>query len=1815
LTEASSTGYQSDVPEPIGPALPPVDEREEDEEQDDRSTQDSAVAPEEIAEINSQDAAEMTPEIVQAGIEALSREEIVESISATLTSEQQALLEDNKPSRADQSREEERVSQLLEDKEGISSPRYMDGKEEEVPAKEEDQRQETEKERVEEDDESREAVMANDDDDSLDSDGEEENSQDYPEEIEMSTSSGEGVEEEGDEEETEYEDMEEGEEDEEDDDDGRSDSEDGDDGEPIAPVPASFSFASAFRGAWKAEPMATKTSAKATVDVVDLLSSSSEEDEEESNEVKKPVSSTTTTSVVSSSKLAVAVTAPVSSQSSQGLNFTFPTPAPTGAAPASAPFKFSFPTPVSVPSTAPKAAPITFSFPPPAPAFAASSSTLTVTAPQDGHVKFTFPTFPAPNPVPATAPVPQPAPVTASAPASALTSPTTAELSAVLNGVPSPVKTAVEAFNKIGSKLILATAAIYFNPKEAEDNLTLSEREYDILKGLLDQVKPKSLTVAKTTSTSTESDQPAEKKQKAEILTLDVTSTDADSKEKMKEKEALETTDNKDEVEDEDLGKKIKFSSATTVIRSRLSLDGIGPSSPMDEDNFTSFAGVNKVGFAGTPFNRRASTSSIPSSNDRMFTRQPTPFHKNVSIDVGDGSEMKKKRSFFDYHDQTEDDDEDDYQNDFSAKKRLSVSFDNVSTVVATPASALGSASKRASTGGLDRFSATRLPFVPQFKGTSVQFSTFTAPAMSTAKAAAASNLSYIERRKLHRSSVGSSTVVAKQILEALGTISTPAAEKSSGTSSQSFIKPQSALRIGHSFLETSVTPAAAQPAKAILPQQKPDISTTSSKPAVLTIAASKPGTQPFSSFNVGSVAAPEAAKKPAMPDFNFKLPVNPPHAAPAVAPTVPAATVSALAATSNINVATAPAVFPITLVKSAAPVTADSEFVFEEPMVVTDVDDSITKAADSSICYMFSAPNQAKVSGETASSSVSTAKVPVTPAIAKTTFEEKKPSATAAPTANIWSNFANNDTKKCQVCMVPNKKDALKCVSCESSFPSAPTSSSSTSSGPSSTAASAPSIWTTSQQGAKCKVCLVMNKQGSIKCASCESPLDSAASASKPSAPATEAPVSKFTFSASTDPSTITASTSSGGFKFGASDATTTAPSTSKFSFGIPPSSASSSTAVSTTSKSSGFVFGTTPPASSVPTSTTSSGFTFGTTPAVDNTKTVQETKTNGFQFSVSSKSTESEKPASTSSGFTFGGSSTSSSAPAAPSIGFTFGVGKNSTDSIAQKLDTVTKPVVPPLNFPVAPATSAVGSGSDFGSKRSTDDGGDDGLRRKRRTDDEVNKESTSAPISFNFSSNGTPIVPFGPSSTSATTSFAPAAASSNSTVPTFTFGGEKKDEKKESSTTLPVTGPFGSTSSTSSASATSSSFMFNASGPKEMKNETKEATPVASSSAPITFGSFGGSTDVPKPIVPVSSSSFSFPSATAQTTGATTTSSGTSGSTEVKPLFGTSVPKVEAAATTSGPFSTAPTAPASSISSFSFGSNSTANPSPFGGFGGKPVETTKKDEIPTISGPFGGGASTTPALHGMNGSLNSNPFSTSSATTSATAGLFGATSSTTPAFSGLSGSSNPNPFSSASATTSNPAVPAQPFGGCFTAASAMPAASASSTANVSAFGGFSSSGAPPVKSNPFGPATTTSTTSANPFGAASATPSNGLFVGASAAPAFNSNPFSTSVPPSSNAFGPSTGGVPFGNTAPMAPSPAGSMFGGFGVQTGAFGGASTFSPAPSPSSLGGAGGFGGGAAFPPVSVPGNDGGGFSLGTSSAPRKIVKVRRPAQG
>lgn len=1304
------------------------------------------------------------------------------------------------------------------------------------------------------------------------------------------------------------------------------------------------------------------------------------------------------------------------------------------------------------------------------------------------------------------------------------------------------VKMALEAFSKIGSKLIAAAVS----EEEGKSHPTLSEKEYDLLKGILDQIKPPSAQPVQHRTTSTLSNHSRD-------ISIDTKSDDV-----------VEMDDVVSPIPaDKPAAKRIKFNDSSAVISGgRHSFDGSWASRDSfipnmnDEEEATDYSPTIRFNISA----HRATPHSKVLQESKLIGRQATPFHK-ASESLPDSD--NKKRTFFDYSQLDTEVTED------AAKKRLSSNFEKVS---GSRASSLGSSAalptQPFAIGSNQPFfsKGTTTTFVPQFKSNTVQFSNFAQP-QDSVKASETSSLSYLEKRRLQRQAQSNpSATVAKQILDALSNISTPMEEPT--------VKP--VLRITASASEGSTTnklaiaatPAVEKPlstftfaSNPVPPLNEPfKFSTNNAKPSTQPSQSSQsqpiqPPSAPFAgsfTFNAAASSQVEKAKESASSASNISATFD---------------VKKAVSFKSQDEVKSNISQEPKTVEKKKAavtiPDTPSNEFTFEEPMVVTDMDecDDILSSAnrlESSIRYVFSPPSKATKRESQKSVTSSTA----APTVPKATEVKSSTTASNADSGipNIWSAASNKDNKKCKVCLVMNKKDANKCVSCESPFEDVVPAAKETASSSSSV-----NIWNMKSDTIKCKACYVQNKKDATTCASCESPLDvpssSTAVTKKTASTTSEAP--KFQFGTSSSAPTATAAPaaiSSGGFTFGA------------------PVVAATSAPAAFESKSSGFVFGaassstTTAPATSISTSAApSTGFTFGApstsvsevkqaaaptfsfgAPPVAKTEIPSST---GFSFNK-----KEEPPAvkevipvapAVSSGFSFGSSSTATTgAPPLPK--FTFGGDDHKDDSQGKT------PVVPPLNFG-SDATSTSKS-FQFGNAAPSTNGdsndNDNSKRSKRKTE----SEDDVAPSKFSGSSA------FGFGSSAAA---APVATSSS--LPSFTFGAQPSEQKQaevkslgmfaSSSDNKPKDGTetkpfsFGATSSEAAkpamANTTTSGLLFGA--PPVAESAKPAGSSFTFGAAPSTLGSAPTSTALPA----FGNSSFS--SGTIDANKSETKSAFGASSVGTSGGFGSSISTVNA------------TPSIASAPAFSFGgASTTANP-----FAPKtenviapPVETSSSTI--STSGPFGQqstsgfGATTssataaTPAFFG----------------TSAAANPFGAP----PAAPAATSIATSNPFGSAfgnsvssTAATSTPSIfgatPSVGGSGLFGAAASVPAATPFTTSSSSnnLFGGVMSTPAP-SSAQPFGNA------SNGPFGGFGGSSSSGF--GATSTPAVN--PFGASIAqPQSNPFA----------------SSASSNFGGFNAPS---------APTTNPSF---------------ASAPAGDGGSFNIGSTGGDnRRKVKVKRPGQ-
>ena len=1042
-------------------------------------------------------------------------------------------------------------------------------------------------------------------------------------------------------------------------------------------------------------------------EIVELLESSSDEEEE----YKAPAFAFTTPAATATTapaatkpfefKLpATAVVAPVSGK----FEFKLPAGAVTIAPPA--PVVFKYPATLSDPSkskitfdTLPGLTPFAPAVPAATPAVAAAPAAA-VKAPfvfgqSNNNAPNTF-TFTAPAPVVSVA-APVAAPVSAPAEPAAEVSP------------------AVAAFTKLSQNVM----AVFANNLTSTKKEKLSVEEYALLKSLLESSRPPEVEATPAKPTMRPVEAPVVKSPTPAAVTVPAVSTTA---EKVKSPlPALDTTlptAEKSQDGKENLAtKSISFDAKDAHIP-RTSYDGGAWNSR--ESFLPSPPASPAVHFADTaaPSERLSGQLFADVQAGRLAHRLPTPYHtKRNAFSAGwtGGSEPgsvsfdedalaslppSKRQSLeggylsIQYRQQTP-------GAAYVNQGRLSVGSGIISDTPDLSWSAgsnLRTGSARNSVSGYSGmappsfnlnqaggFAMGRASYTPGFRNNAVRFTPSAAPVSSAqgvaegpqsetrlsrlpvststraslggaANGNLSSTLSYVQRRKLQlKAENGQSAAVAKKILETLNGLSTPMEEQRAKPMAISWDNDVK------SPAESRHAPATPHPVKSAMHVSfKDNASPLASTPAAASAKVTIPEKQasaPPSTAKMDSPFVHSSIRQKPEPTPTFK--VTP--AVPVVAP------------------------------------ASDEEFTFEEPMEVSGVEDQVKETRDPatgtlkrsllnaaatddySVKYAFSPPGKApkvEIPVSVVSKAPVAAATPVAPKAAAVPAEKAAP-ATAAPPASsgtgIWALSAINDGVKCGVCMSKNSKGATKCASCESpiggdSKPAAAPASAPTSAPIKATAAppasSGTGIWALSaiNDGIKCGVCMSKNSKGATKCASCESPLDSAAATAEKPAPA--AASSGFGAPATT---TVPGTISKSGFTFGAPVAT------KPFNSEPAPASAPAAGAIS----GSGFTFGApvAAPATSTPaTSTTSagdstatkSGFSFpsfGTAPAssgADSTKDATAgfapavTKpaaaaTSGFGFPPAPAAVEATKEA-PKAGFTFG----AAPAPAPATIGF---------------------------------------------------------------------------------------------------------------------------------------------------------------------------------------------------------------------------------------------------------------------------------------------------------------------------------------------------------------------------------------------------------------------------------------------------------------------------------------------------------------------------------------------------------------------------------
>eukprot|EP01135_Chromosphaera_perkinsii_P010499 Nk52_evm9s2152 gene=Nk52_evmTU9s2152 len=811
----------------------------------------------------------------------------------------------------------------------------------------------------------------------------------------------------------------------------------------------------------------------------------------------------------------------------------------------------------------------------------------------------------------------------------------------------------------------------------------------------------------------------------------------------------------------------------------------------------------------------------------------------------------------------------------------------------------------------------------------------------------------------------------------------------------------------------------------------------------------------------------------------------------------------------------------------------------------------------------------------------------------------EAKP-VPAAPTGGF--SFAGTALKPttseggkwtCGTCCVPNEAKDQKCVACETPNPKAkPSEANPASAAPSGGFSFAgTALKPTTPEGGKwtCGTCCVPNEAKDQKCVACETPNPNA----KPSAP------EKPSFGAGP----------TGGFSFGGTASDSNTKETDPFSAGGSNSSGTDS------SKGSGFSFGASDKKSA-----------FGAERA-----DAQAPKGTGSGFSFGAKSKDSSGPSASS---VFGSSNVEK--PATQSAGFSFD-GKSSSDAKVKSEDKKGDAGVDSdkKETPKMPASlsgfggfgktnsvetkpSETKPAFSFGSSTSADkasepaNSGVSGFGGFGKTSSSETKPSETKPA-FSFGSSASADKASEPASSGASGFGGFGKAKSESSAGFSGFGSQpEKKENVDMPTTAPVASPFApvtsappSSGETSSifgkASASTSAFGFN-------KKEEKKEDTNSSVKSPFTFGATSVVSEAPSSATTTSAPApFTFGGSSAD---AQPSSTGTATS-----AFGGS-------STTTQPASTGP-------SPFTFGGSSSSaqqkeNSSSTFAFGASTAATQPASTTGSSAFAFGGGASTTAQPNTQaDSTTSSTPFAFGGADKPAGAFSFGSNDPATSASAAPAPVTAPTTFNFGASNNSGGGSAPFAFGGASSgAAPAAPAAQADAAApGVFAFGASTpASTAPgPASTSAFGaPTAATSSTFAfgAPNGGNAAPPVFGFgaaTTGAGAAPAAATPSFGLGGGGTSggSAFG---GGGAFGGAAAQQPQPAAAGgFGGFGGAASGPTGGSAFGS--------GVGGFG--AAAAPQSQPsggfgggfGQPGGGAGQPQASTPamrgRKIVKAKR----
>uniref|UniRef100_A0A1A7YYU8 Nuclear pore complex protein Nup153 n=1 Tax=Iconisemion striatum TaxID=60296 RepID=A0A1A7YYU8_9TELE len=436
----------------------------------------------------------------------------------------------------------------------------------------------------------------------------------------------------------------------------------------------------------------------------------------------------------------------------------------------------------------------------------------------------------------------------------------------------------------------------------------------------------------------------------------------------------------------------------------------------------------------------------------------------------------------------------------------------------------------------------------------------------------------------------------------------------------------------------------------------------------------------------------------------------------------------------------------------------------------------------------------------------------------------------------------------ECQTCWVQNKVEDTKCVACKGAKPGASAeAASSTSSAP---------VFGFGDKFKKpegswdCDVCLVQNKAADVQCVACQTAKPGAKVEPKALGSSAGGTTGTSIFGSSTSGGvkfgTSDSTSVSGGFKFGSSESSST--SSGGFKFGASFGGASSESSSKDTTASSGFKFG-----------SSTEGFKFGAA-GDDDKKSDQPSAGSGFKFGAFGTGSSSTKSNSPKSGFSAGLSNPVEKTPEAttassslPSVAFTplFPSQEKGDDAESSKDTTPTNTnttasatvkkgsVFSRLGEPSL-ATNSTEVSSTFGSLQA---GKETAAPIFTFGKPEEKKEASASPATstFMFGGAGKDADPAPAPAATGGFSFGKVSAPTEQPPPSFTFG--KPAEKSETSTseTPKPTFNFGQ-SAADPAAAPKPAFSFMVKNIEINSTTSSTSTPISSlfGSAPTTAGS---------------------------------------------------------------------------------------------------------------------------------------------------------------------------------------------------------------------------------------------------------------------------------------------------------------------------------------------------------------------------------------